>query len=163
MRPWILVALVMIATAQNRDPRARFIGTWSLVSYMMTSATGEVSMPLGEKPMGRIAYTPGGQMSAQLSAQNRRRPASDDRTIQPEAEQAAAYVSYNAYFGEYEVRPAENLVVHKVAGALNPAWVGTELRRKYRFEDNDRRMVLEAEINWRGKSHHGVLTWRRLE
>jgi len=145
-----------------RGVSKKFIGTWELVSYRMTVPDGDAIYPMGEHPLGRITYTPGGRMSAQLSAPDRGRPATDDRTRQPESEQAAAYRSFVAYFGEYEIREKESVVVHHVKASLNPAWVGTAQLRRYRFE-RDRRLVLEAETNFQGRQRTATLVWTRLE
>lgn len=161
MRSGLVVVLAM-TTAIGADVRKEFVGTWELVSYKMTTADGDVTLPMTDKPLGRIVYSAGGQMSAQLSAPDRGRPAMDDRTRQSEAEQSAAYRSFVSYFGSWEVREQEGVVIHRVKGSLNPAWVGTDQRRRYKFEGDDR-LTLEAETNYQGRRRTATLVWKRLE
>ena len=47
-----------------------------------------------------------------------------------------------AYFGTFDVDESAQTVIHRVQACLVPSWVGTDLKRTYRFHAN--RMVLTA-------------------
>ena len=49
-------------------------------------------------------------------------------------EKAAAYASYIAYYGPFDVDPAAGTVTHHVIASLLPNWVGGDQVRSYRFE-----------------------------
>jgi hypothetical protein len=56
----------------TRSLREALVGAWRLLSCAETDvATGEIFLPMGERPQGLILYTPDGYMSAQLSASDR--------------------------------------------------------------------------------------------
>ena len=47
-----------------------------------------------------------------------------------------------AYFGSFDVDESAQTVIHHVQACLVPSWVGTDLKRVYRFDAN--RLVLTA-------------------
>jgi hypothetical protein len=49
---------------------------------------------------------------------------------------------YVAYFGTFVVDESAHTVIHHVEASLTPAWVGTDLKRTYRFSGN--RLTLTA-------------------
>jgi len=51
-------------------------------------------------------------------------------------------VGFIAYFGTFDVDESAKTVIHHVQACLVPSWVGTDLKRTYRFEAN--RLVLTA-------------------
>ena len=100
------------------------VGRWRLRCYVATADDGSESYPLGRNPEGSLVYTPGGWMAAQLGAADRAALPTDDVRGGTESERAAAYSSYFAYCGRYEV--IDNAIVHHVAMCLMPNWVGSE-------------------------------------
>ena len=111
------------------------IGTWRLVRYFDTDASGNVSYPFGKKPMGYFIYDPTGHLSVQIM----RVPATpnfasgaDDRGT--DAEVRAAYDGYLAYFGTYRIDQAKGVVTHVVEGSLKPSYTGTDQPRPFRLE-----------------------------
>lgn len=99
----------------------RFVGTWKLESYERRSATGGITRPYGEHPVGQLMYDAAGHMSAQLMA--------------PDG-------GYLGYFGTYTVLDAENTVLHRVEGCVRLNWVGSDQRRAYEFTGD--RLILTA-------------------
>ena len=77
-----------------------------------------------------------------------------------EAERAASYGSYVAYYGRYEVDAATAKVTHHVEGALNPNWVKTDLVRYWEFSPDGRRLSLSIR-NAAGRTT-GTLVWERI-
>ena len=111
------------------------VGTWRLVQYFDTDASGKVTYPFGEKPIGYLVYDLTGHMSAQLMRTPATpRFASGDDEKGTEAEVRAAYDGFVAYFGTYRVDEAKSVVTHVVEGSLRPSYVGTDQRRPFKLQ-----------------------------
>ena len=135
--------------------KERLIGSWRLVSYETTDASGRSGKPYGEA-IGRIAYDARGNMTGQVMRPDRVAVGNGDG----HAQQARnAYLGYIAYFGTYEVAPDGASVVHHVEGSLNPSWVGGDQVRRLRFDGD--RLVLSAEMRKKDGVVTHVLTWER--
>jgi hypothetical protein len=139
------------------DEGARFIGAWSLTSYELRLASGIVSKPFGDRPIGRILYLKSGQMSAQLMRPAPALFASADPD-EAEAEEAdQAWRNYVGYWGTFTVDAKAGVVTHHVEGSWFPNWIGTKQLRSFRFEGVQ--LILEADSpDW-----HATLTWRRID
>lgn len=139
------VALVVAGTvaAQPESPRDRdaFVGVYRLAGYG----------PHGDRPTGRISYDGAGRMWAMLTPPDR---APLSRTSSPE-DYRAAMRGLVAYYGTYEVDAATGRVVHHVEAASNPAWIGDDFVRWYRFEDGDLTLSLNPDFD-------NALLWERL-
>lgn len=125
--------------------KERLIGSWRLVSYETSDATGRKGLPYGDA-VGRINYDANGNMAGQVMRPGR-------------AGVEKSYLGYIAYFGTYDVAADGRSVVHHVAGALNPAWVGGDQVRGMRFDGE--RLILSAEVRRNGGVVTHVLTWER--
>ena len=112
---------------------ADLVGTWKLAVWR-TRLGDAVRYPFGERPSGLLIYTPRGEMSVQIAAQRRSLLATEDPIGGAESERASAFSSYLAYTGTYEV--VGDAIVHRVATALFPNWVGTEQRRRFTYGGN---------------------------
>lgn len=116
--------------------RGSLIGVWALESCVRTFANGHKEYPFGEKPVGRIEYDKEGRMFALLMRSGRR------STMAPGLELDAASVEeireavtgFVAYFGSYEVDAASQTVTHHVEASLVPSWIGTSLKRHFRWD-----------------------------
>jgi hypothetical protein len=83
-----------------------------------------------------ILYDAHENMSAQLGCRDRTRFAVGDQLRGSSEEIKAAFESYNAYWGRYEVdEPARQQ-------AMFPNWTGSERVRNYKLEDNKLILVL---------------------
>jgi hypothetical protein len=122
----------------------RLAGNWTLMSYESVAEDGAVRHPFGDA-VGRLAYDEQGNMAGQVMRPGRR---------------GADAPGYIAYFGTYEVSATGDTVIHHVAGALNPAWVGGDQMRRFRFDGD--RLVLEVDVQRGARTFRHVLTWRRL-
>ena len=137
------------------------VGRWRLVSWSSRADDGTVTHPLGERAEGSLIYTAGGWVSVHLAEADR----ASLQTVDPlrgstDAERAAAYSTYSAYCGTYQVEG--EAVVHHVLMSLFPNWVGTELRRQVELSGDD--LVLRTSPQRASKnlaSHE--LHWRREE
>ena len=139
--------------------RERFIGVWKLISCVLTSKDGRIDYPYGEAPVGRITYDNPGRMSAQLMRPGRRCSLPPGVNVAgggnvSDEELREAVEGYVSYFGTFDVDEAAQTVIHHVQACLIPSWVGTDLRRTYRFAGN--RLILAA-----ATLSTNVLTWER--
>jgi len=112
---------------------ADLVGTWRLAVWR-TRLGDAVRYPFGERASGYLIYTASGEMSVQVAAEQRSSLATEDPIGGAESERAAAFSTYVAYAGTYDV--VGEVVVHRVATSLFPNWVGTELRRRVTYGGN---------------------------
>lgn len=133
----------------------RLIGSWRLVSYETRDPGGRLGQPYAEA-VGRLTYDDRGNMSGQVMRPDRSRVEVGKGNAQTVR---AAYIGYIAYFGTYEVAPDGTTVVHRVEGALNPAWVGGKQVRTLRFDGD--RLVLGADVTKNSVIVRHTLTWER--
>lgn len=136
-----------LATSLSAAPvRHSFVGVWKLIACERKFKDGRVDYPYGEKPVGRITYDKAGRMSAQLMRPGRRSTVVPGMTFTTSdigvEEIREAVNGFTAYFGTFDVYESARTVVHHVQASLVPSWVGTDLKRTYRFDAN--RLVLTA-------------------
>src|SRR5215210_2749894 len=132
------------------------IGNWTLLSYITEHPDGSCGKPYGNA-VGRLSYDEHGHMSGQVMRPGRTEVAPGEWGTQ---QVRSAYAGYIAYFGTFEVSPSNDVVVHHVDGALNPAWVGGDQVRRMRFEDD--LLILSTQVAKGGVMVNHVLTWRKL-
>lgn len=141
---------------------ARFLGTWQLLESYSERASGRLPFPLGAKVIGRINYDRGGNMAAQLMGEDRSPFKSRDPREISDAEYRAAFQTYTAYFGTFELNPAARTVTHHVLGATVPNWPGNDQLRFYELQDD--RLILRTPPmrgNDGEKSVH-TLVWQKV-
>jgi hypothetical protein len=131
----VLIAMgmtLLMAAAPAEAPGKGIVGTWRLISMTtVDGATGKEADLWGRGPVGFLTYTPGGRMSAVITAAGRKAPAKGSDGATPE-EQAALFRSCIAYAGTYTV--TESGVVHHVQVSTDPTWAGTDQVRFTRLE-----------------------------
>jgi hypothetical protein len=157
-RQWIGTIGVGAALPAAAAPRDRFLGVWRLIRCQRTYKDGRTDYPYGENPVGRITYDRAGRMSAQLMRPGRRSTLPPGVNLisgnaSPE-EVREAVNGFIAYFGTFDVDEAAQTVIHHVQASLVPSWVGTDLKRTYRFDAN--RLLLTA-----AGANVVELTWER--
>lgn len=155
-----LVSLGTLPTGASAQPSAadvqkRMAGHWRLLTFVNFDENG-VARDAGYES-GRITYDASGNMAAQLMRVNRK-PLSQPST---EAERAAAYSGYVAYYGRVTIDTAAAKVTHHVEGSTNPNWVKTDLVRYYAFSEDGSRLMLSIK-NAQGRVT-GTLTWERID
>jgi hypothetical protein len=130
------------APAQGaRSAAAQIVGTFRLARYA----------PHGNEPTGRIEYDAAGRMWAMIFSPGRK-PVDQNSTPEQWRDTARGVV---AYYGTYTIDEATGRVIHHVEAASNPAWVGTDFIRWYRFEGAN----LVISLNPRFENS---LLWERL-
>jgi len=141
-----LLGTIGFATALQGAALVRFIGVWRLISCERKSKGGRIDYPYGEKPVGRITYDKAGRMSAQLMRPGRRSTVPPGLTLiagnAGVEEIRDAVDGFIAYYGTFNVDESAQTVIHHVQACLVPSWVGTDLKRTYRFQANH--LVLTA-------------------
>ena len=142
--------------------KRHFVGTWQLVSTEFRAEDGSpAESPYGNAPQGILIYDSHGNMAAQLAQGLRQAFATADRKAGSDAQTRAAFESYQAYYGRYQVDESERVVIHTVTQALLPNWAGTEQRRYYTFEDGT--LILRTPpMTVGGQRISGTLTWVKI-
>ena len=145
MRKVAVIALVVVAhvvlvasalaESANAGDREKVLGIWKLVSYEAEyQTTGEREPVLGKNWTGYIIFTPEGRMMVAMTTEGRQAPKIDQ-------DRAELFKSLLSYTGMYRLEGDKWITKVDVSG--NPAWVGTEQVRFFRFE-GDRLQVTTA-------------------
>jgi hypothetical protein len=124
-------------------------------SFDVRAASGEIVRSRGARPQGTLIYQAGGRMSVQVM--NDGRPAFTRPRGTP-SEVAAAFEGYTAYFGRFEVRPADSAVVHHIEGSRLPDEVGKSRTRYYSLEA-DRLSLQTAPFDVEGEQRVRTILW----
>jgi len=163
---WVAMAVVSVGVglalsglgrAQTRNP---LIGTWSLVSSIMTypDGTSRPNPQVGPTPKGYMIYGDANRMCAQFT--NPSRPLWKS-TTEPTHEELRSMVDFmGAYCARYEVNAAEGYVLHYVEIDRVPNSSAEVRKRTYRFDGPDR-LVLAAVPPPPGVTSV-TITWQRV-
>lgn len=116
------------------------MGTWKLVSALLTTLGGESRKLLGENPSGLLTYTADGRMTVIIASSGRQALSVADPVSAPAAERAEAFATFSAYAGRYTFD--EDRVTHHVEVSWYQNWVGTEQIRFVKQQGN--RLTLTA-------------------
>lgn len=141
--------------------KEQFIGSWKLLSSEYWTSDGEVIYPMGKEVTGRLMYSPDGYMSVQHMMAHREPFASSDWLRGTPAEFKAAFESYRAYYGTWEVDEKKGAVTHHIEAGSFPNWYGTDFVRFYEITGN--RLTLRATPQLMdGKTVTVYLIWEKL-
>jgi hypothetical protein len=110
------------------------VGSWKMVSYEVAFEDGEVIYPLGQDALGCLIYTEKGYMSVNIMTANRHPFVSEDFTQASIAEKVAAFETFIAYSGQYEI--LNNQVIHYADIASVPNWIGIGHERFFQITGN---------------------------
>jgi lipocalin-like protein len=153
--------------AQSLEPRAPaamtavedLCGTWSLLRWDYTVDCVLRGYPMGEDARGQIIYGPDGHMSAILMMRDRPRSEATQFHQATPREREIAALGYISYGGTWELRGA--VVIHHVAFALFPNWIGTDLVREVSWREGELVLTALPEVSRSGKTIVNRLFWRR--
>jgi len=109
----------------------QFVGAWRLLSLETRSSSGEVGYPLGRDAVGLLLYAEQGYMAVSAMRAGRVRFKSGELGTASPEEKLAAFDSYIAYSGRYEVK--QDRVLHHVELSILPNWVGGSQERYFEF------------------------------
>jgi hypothetical protein len=138
---WLAALAAAPAMAAGQTVKEQLVGVYRLAQYA----------PHGDEPIGRISYDPAGRMWAMIFPP-RREPATQSTSDQ---EFRATMRGVIAYYGSYTIDEASGRVIHHVEAASNPAWIGDDFVRWYRFEGANLVISLNARFD-------NPLLWERL-
>ena len=146
--------------SMSREVIPKLVGSWKLISFHLKDSSGQTAYPFGKDAQGRLIYEPDGRMAVQLMNPNRPRFTSDDPLVTSEAEVRAAFDGYTAYYGTYSAYPDQQTIVHHIAAALLPNWMGTDQRRHFEFDG--KYLTLKGPLLLGGVQGVVSLVWERL-
>jgi hypothetical protein len=151
-------ALQGAAAQRSTSDRAKFVGTYRLITTEAKDAAGKWSRTPNFASIGYITYGETGHMGVHIMPRNRPRFASNPPTGE---EALAAMRGYTAYFGTFTVNEKDGVVVHHRVGQINPGGE-VDAVRFYEF-DGDRLILTPAPADGGGKDKAtNRLIWERL-
>jgi Lipocalin-like domain len=137
------------------------VGGWRLRGWTAIADDGSESRPMGDAPDGLLAYTVDGTMIGIMGPSGRPRFETDDVTGGSEAEQAAAFTTFIAYGGRYEI--TSDTVTHHVETSLFPNWIGTLQQRRWLLDPSGRTLTLTSPpMVLGGVTRIQRLVWERI-
>ncbi len=105
----------------------------------------------GDEPTGRISYDAAGRMWAMVLPPGRN-PITNESTAEEVRETMRGVITY---YGTYTIDESTSRVIHHLEAASNPAWIGDDFVRWFRFDGPD----LEISLN---PDFENTLLWARL-
>jgi hypothetical protein len=140
----------------SEDIAALFVGSWSLVSWVLTRPDGVTEYPFGEDAVGWIMYTQDRRMAAHLMRRGRALLKSERLRESTAEERAADYLDHFSYCGTYSVESDAKTVTHHVDVSSSPNWVGSDRARTFHFSGDT--LTLGAALADGSKNR---LVWKR--
>ncbi len=136
------------------------VGIWELESAECKSDDGGVVYPFGKDAVGMLMYDAKNNMTVQMMRVDQKNFKIDSQFEGTPLEVKTAFEGYLAYFGTYEVKNDDNVVIHHIKGSLFPNWTGRDQERC--FELSKDRLILKTPlISFKNKKQTGVLIWKR--
>lgn len=128
-----------VATAQS--VQEQIVGVYTLARF-----AGH-----GDEPTGRISYDAAGRMWAMVLPPGRN-PITNESTAEEVRETMRGVITY---YGTYTIDESTSRVIHHLEAASNPAWIGDDFVRWFRFDGPN----LEISLN---PDFENTLLWERL-
>ena len=138
----------------------QLVGTWRLVAASASSGSAKDDAPYGPTPSGIITYTGEGRVMAIISHSGRKPLASGDRISASVNERAEAFATSFSYAGRYSL--LGDKIIHHVEIVTVQNWVGTDLFRLVRVEDNKITLATPP-ISVGGQIRTTELVWQRFK
>ncbi len=134
------------------------VGTWALVTNVTIDANGKKDFTFGDKPLGRVTFSPNGSYTLIITRADLPKFASHLRVTGSTEENKAIVLGMIAHFGKYTVDEKEKAIVLRIESASYPNWNGTEQKRTFSVTGN--------ELKWTTPNASGggtaELVWKRL-
>jgi len=137
-----------------------FVGTWRLISNETKNDSGEVSHPFGRDATGYVIYNEDGYVTFTIMGPNRSRFASADMRAGSLEDKRAAFDTYFAYLGTYEVKGDK--IVHHVELSLFPNWTGGDQERFFEFS-GDQLILRTPPLALGGAPRTLRIVWQRVK
>lgn len=168
MNRWKRIAIVLAITylpvglCRAEELANSLLGSWRLISYKAEYADGSVADLYGSSPLGVISYDATGHMFVHVMKTDLPKCGTIDRRKCPDKQARLAFDNSFAYWGRYEVRPSEKMVLHYVQGASWPDFIGISQKRF--IEVSGKRLTIKTpRRKIGGVENVGVLVWERIE
>jgi hypothetical protein len=117
------------AAAQQKTLKEQIVGTWTLVSWVLTRPDGTKNYRFGNNPKGVNMFSPNGRYSLIIMQPDLPKLASND-AMKPTADEAEAIVRGSiAYFGTYEVDEASKTLSMQIDGTTLANQLGLPQQR----------------------------------
>lgn len=167
----LFIALCCASLVQAADAghvgRDQLIGAWRLVSMEYRGPDNASVDPFYQPDStGLIIYDPSGWMSVHIAGPHRQAwkvPASRLPTTgspPDSALKAAAFDTYYAYFGTWDLDEAQSVVTHHVVSALLPAEEGQSYAQQIALEHG--RLIFTTRTGPEGRQTVRRKIWERL-
>lgn len=127
------------------------VGAWTMLRWTALKNGQADGYPMGKDAQGQIIYAAQGRMAALLMRA--------DFKDKPQGSLADADSSI-AYGGTYRIEGDQ--VVHDVAFASLPHWIGTPLVRTMAWQDDDLLLKTAPQVSKSGNRYEHELLWRRV-
>jgi hypothetical protein len=147
--------------------RQQLIGVWRLASIEYLGPGGSTVDPFYQADStGIIIYDPSGWMSVHIVAPRRHAWGIPESRLSATAEnpaeplKAAAFDSYYAYFGTWDLDEAASVVTHHVKSSLIPAETGLDYAQSVRLENG--RLIFTVRGGKAGEETVRRKVWERV-
>jgi hypothetical protein len=159
----LAAGIALLATsglaAFAEDLGSQLVGVWKYVGVSNTElATGKVTHPLGEKPIGYNVYTKGGRLIFSLVGDNRARPAGPVAT---DAERLRLFDTLTTGSGTYKVDG--NTLLSTFDSSWLETWTGTTQKRKIAITGNKLTITSDPFKNLAGQEVTFEIVLERVE
>ena len=137
------------------------VGGWRLRTWVAIADDGSETRPMGDVPDGLLTYSADGTVIGIMASSGRPPFQADDVTGGSDAERAAAFATFIAYGGRYEL--TGDTVTHAVETSLFPNWVGTRQVRRWELDVTGRQLTLTSPpLTLGGATRVQRLVWERI-
>jgi hypothetical protein len=141
------------------DLASQLIGVWKYVSVSNTEvATGKVTHPYGEKPIGYIVYTKGGRQIFSIVSDNRAKPAS---SVATDAERLRLFNTSGSGTATYKLDG--NTIMSTYDSSSGETWTGTTQKRKIAITGNKLTVISDPYKNLAGQEVTFEVVYERVE
>ena len=144
--PAVLAAVALAALIASVPARAQSVQEQLVGVYTLARFAGH-----GDEPTGRISYDAAGRMWAMVLPPGRS-PYTNESTAEEVRDAMRGVITY---YGTYTIDEPTGRVIHHLEAASNPAWIGDDFVRWFRFEGPN----LEISLN---PDFENTLLWERL-
>jgi hypothetical protein len=159
----VMALLAFAAPCFAQSDGNKFIGTWRLISIEGPDAAGE---RVAQNPAGYIIYDSTGHMAVQIMVRSDRPRFKTGRRSEGTPEETkAAFVNYTAYYGTYEVKKKEGIVIHHLEGSLFPNEIGKDNIRYYDLSGDRVTLTVPSMVDGKMASKSAFqrrLVWERV-
>ncbi len=140
------LAVAALAAALVEPVRAQSVQEQLIGVYTLARFAGH-----GDEPTGRISYDAAGRMWAMVLPPGRS-PYTNDSTAEEVRDAVRGVITY---YGTYTINESTGQVIHHLEAASNPAWIGDDFVRWFRFEGRNLVISLNPDFE-------NTLLWERL-